>query len=820
MPISELPRATISAIGSTSALSDSCAVVKELVDNALDANATSISIEISHNTLDVIQVRDNGSGILPDDRGLACRPSCTSKIRTLEDLRDVGPRSLGFRGLALASIAEMSGAVAITTRVDGEPVGAVLRYDRAGELVSRVPAAHPIGTTVRVSDFLKNLPVRRKAMLKDSTKIIAKMKKVLCSYAVSRPSIRLSLKVLGTKVDNNWVYPGKEGSCVLDAMLKLAGSDVSSQCITKEIEMPLDPENDATHYIRIAATLPKTDADLHKVGKCGQFICVDGRPLSLDKGIAKTLAKTYKSYIRSKTAQLQLKTTISDPFLCLHIFCPPGCYDPNVEPGKDDVLFESPALVVSAVEKLLKEVYGITQETFDESGEIAPETESPAGPPNYRQEDTGLEARTSAKSAVFFQQLHSPNRRLTSGGGTIAERAGGIGLPRNTGPTTVATLVRANGPANTATEDANVQRSLQLHTPVSARNRLPLTPVTRQRRLSKSSLTTPNFSGSSSARMQLGSSPVSKVARGTPSNVNRQRDDADESYASRVPQGQGNGTLDSWLQLSPRPSPIRNRVELNSTGECRDDDLTVNERDLNERFGTLGSSGQQSEEVPVPSPVRTNSGLSSPSSFSNSLGQPARSLPPGPVSECAKVGNSQESIWMPPLEEALEFERRKKQAIQYGRQILSSSNPYFNRLQAALRRTVGESPNVNFSLGRGANSEQTTRNASSALGSLVTRNRASAQVEPQADDDGEHLGTRLGLTSRLSLYHLSFKLTYHHAHVTSMVHALSPYDVYIRTGVDSFDLVEYESSDVMQGWTMKLRQLVLRSVPPTAPSLT
>lgn len=138
MSINELPRAAISAIGSTSSLSDPCSVVKELIDNALDANATSVAVEISYNSLDVIQVKDNGCGILPDDRELACKVSYTSKLRTLDDLRNIGPRSLGFRGLALASIAGMSGALVTTTRVNGEPVGSVLKYDRGGRLLGQV----------------------------------------------------------------------------------------------------------------------------------------------------------------------------------------------------------------------------------------------------------------------------------------------------------------------------------------------------------------------------------------------------------------------------------------------------------------------------------------------------------------------------------------------------------------------------------------------------------------------------------------------------------------------------------------------------------
>lgn len=130
-----LPKSTVRAIGSTSVISDPCSVVKELLDNALDASASSVVIEISQNTVDLIQVKDNGHGIVPEDHALVCRRSFTSKIQTVDDLRNVGGNFLGFRGEALASAAEMSGSFTVTTRNDGQVVGSTLQYGRNGELI-------------------------------------------------------------------------------------------------------------------------------------------------------------------------------------------------------------------------------------------------------------------------------------------------------------------------------------------------------------------------------------------------------------------------------------------------------------------------------------------------------------------------------------------------------------------------------------------------------------------------------------------------------------------------------------------------------------
>jgi DNA mismatch repair protein MutL len=127
---------TVSQIGSSQVLFDPSLVVKELIDNALDARATAIFVDISVNTIDSIQVKDNGHGIPAEDRSMACRRYCTSKIRDFHDLKQVGGSWLGFRGEALASMAEMSGLLSVTTRVEGEPVAVLLKFGRNGEIVS------------------------------------------------------------------------------------------------------------------------------------------------------------------------------------------------------------------------------------------------------------------------------------------------------------------------------------------------------------------------------------------------------------------------------------------------------------------------------------------------------------------------------------------------------------------------------------------------------------------------------------------------------------------------------------------------------------
>ncbi|OJD19948.1 hypothetical protein AJ78_00142 [Emergomyces pasteurianus Ep9510] len=368
MTIACLPPDCARAVRSASVLSDPCSVAKELIDNSLDAGATSISVELSANTLDIIQVKDNGAGIHPNDRHLVCKRNCTSKLQTIDELKNVGGSTLGFRGEALASAAEMCGGIQITTRTSGELVGTSLTYDRAGLLVSCTKASHPVGTTVRVSEFLRFVPVRKQTALKSISKTVSRMKKILNAYVLSRPEIRLSFKILG-KNDHRWAYPSKQNATVSDALLKVVGVDIMSQCATIVWPQIHDDEDGSlsgsidgneincpvTHLV---ATIPKPGFDCTKINHAGQYVSIDRRPMATSRGVAKELVKLFKSYIRSTSLCDENQTSPVDPFLFLHLHCRPGSYDTNVEPSKDDVLFEDLKLVLSMAENVFRNVYG------------------------------------------------------------------------------------------------------------------------------------------------------------------------------------------------------------------------------------------------------------------------------------------------------------------------------------------------------------------------------------------------------------------------------------------------------------------------------
>lgn len=365
MGIAALPQATVRVLGASQVLTDPSAVVKELLDNAYDANATSIAVEIHSNTIDIIQVRDNGHGIAPEDRALTARRYCTSKISHDEQLKDIGGSSLGFRGEALASAAELSGSLTISTRIEGEQVAAALRISQVGEVVGQEKASLPVGTTVRITDFIKANPVRRQVVLKGTENCLKKMKRTMQAYAFARPHVRLSLRVLKAKNNKgDWIYAPKMNGNAEDASFKVVGAGCASQCTWSVMECS---------GFSFHAFLPRLDADASKISNVGPFISVDARPVSSARGIFKQISKIFREALRKGADSM---ADVKDPFLYLEIQCPEGSYDANLEPAKDDLLFEDASIVVDTARKLFATAY--EQQETQAGAEVEAEAEAEA----------------------------------------------------------------------------------------------------------------------------------------------------------------------------------------------------------------------------------------------------------------------------------------------------------------------------------------------------------------------------------------------------------------------------------------------------------
>ncbi|PMD39757.1 hypothetical protein L207DRAFT_512722 [Hyaloscypha variabilis F] len=372
MAIAPLPQATVHLLGSAQALTTPTSLIKELIDNALDAKALSIDIIISPNTIDKIEVRDNGHGIQQEDLDLLGKRGHTSKLRSFDELKYIGGVSLGFRGEALASAVEL-GEVTVVTRTEGESVATAVKLKSPGGIHNRSRTSHPIGTTVSVAKFMYNLPVRKQTFLKETSKTLGKIKDLLQAYILARPNIKFSFKVLKEN-KASWSYAPRPKDGIKEAVSQIFGKDAASQCISKSIKFPERVhDSDAStgrecssqvaedslemnnNNFIVDAFLPRPGANYSKIGH-GQYISVDARPVSHEKNTMKRIVTIFKYYVKESHSEVSEKAR--SPFLRLNITCPQGSYDPNVEPAKNDVIFGNESVVLEAVEDLFREVYG------------------------------------------------------------------------------------------------------------------------------------------------------------------------------------------------------------------------------------------------------------------------------------------------------------------------------------------------------------------------------------------------------------------------------------------------------------------------------
>jgi DNA mismatch repair protein MutL len=303
-PIQQLPDQLISQIAAGEVVERPSAVVKELLENALDAGATQITVRLEEGGVKRIAITDNGRGIAPEQLPLALARHATSKIASLHDLEHVG--TLGFRGEALASIASVA-AVRITSRTPG----AAHAYEIVGSHEGLVaPSSGAFGTTIDVQDLYFNTPARRKFLKSEQTEY-GHCAEVVRRIALSRPDVSFSLTHNGRTIDHwNVSEAAKRSGQIL-------GNDFAeARLAIDEAAGPLRLHG----YVGLP-TASKARAD-------GQFFYVNGRFVR-DKLLVHAVRAAYQDVLHG------------DRFPCyvLSLDLDPALVDVNVHPSKIEVRF-------------------------------------------------------------------------------------------------------------------------------------------------------------------------------------------------------------------------------------------------------------------------------------------------------------------------------------------------------------------------------------------------------------------------------------------------------------------------------------------------
>ncbi|RBR22205.1 hypothetical protein FVER53590_01290 [Fusarium verticillioides] len=358
MSISALPPSSAHLLRSSSSLPDPLSIVKELVDNSIDAGATSIEITVAPNTVDRVQVRDNGCGIQVDDFKSLGRRSHTSKLRNFDELHLKGGETLGFRGEALAS-ANYLATIKITTRTAQDPIASLLLLNtKSGGISSQQPVSAPVGTTVQALNLFQNLPVRKQNAIKVSRKTLTDVRRLLEGYAIALPHIRLSFKVPGSSIQP-WLYTPCSAPSTREAITQVFGHTLTTQlvAVSSDSHAGTTSTEVQSKNLKIVAYLPKPDPDANIIKGKGAFISVDSRPISSSRSTGKKLVSIFRSSISAVLNSPEKSRAPSNAFMQLSIQCSPGSYDPNTTPSKDELRFVDEPAVLSCFQRLCDSVY-------------------------------------------------------------------------------------------------------------------------------------------------------------------------------------------------------------------------------------------------------------------------------------------------------------------------------------------------------------------------------------------------------------------------------------------------------------------------------
>ena len=312
-----LDETTINKIAAGEVVERPASVIKELIENSIDASSTNIEIEIGDGGVAYMRITDNGIGMTEEDARLAILRHATSKIQHVEDLFDIA--SLGFRGEALASIASVS-HFSLTTRKDDSDLGTRITVD-GGTFTDCIPYGAAPGTTIEIRDLFYNTPARRKFLKTERTES-SKIQDIVGKLALSNPHISFKL-IIDDRVAI--ITPGNGN--IGDTVAALYGYK------TKDDIFTVAYESDSI-YIDGVVSKPT----LLKSTRIWQTIIVNNRVIS-DKTIMKAIDNAYHALLPKN----------GHPLVVLNVTVPADMVDINVHPRKSEVKFSDDKIIFKAV---------------------------------------------------------------------------------------------------------------------------------------------------------------------------------------------------------------------------------------------------------------------------------------------------------------------------------------------------------------------------------------------------------------------------------------------------------------------------------------
>lgn len=325
MPIRLLQPEVAAKIAAGEVVERPASVVKELLENSLDAGASQVSVEIRGGGADLIRVTDNGCGIPPDELRFVAQRHATSKIGDAHDLEAIA--TLGFRGEALHSIAAVS-QVQLTTRTAADDAAHSLLL-QWGSTVSQGVQAAPPGTSVTVRDLFGNVPARRKFLRSPSAEA-ARISDLVSRFALAFCEVRFLLTIDGHSVITS---PGD--SRPVNALAAVYGAEVASGMLEARYSEPAAGGYEVWGFI--------TPPSVTRVNRTYTSFFVNRRWIQ-SRPLSYALEEAYRGFLQ----------TGRHPIAAIHISLPPQDVDVNVHPTKREVRFQHEDRVFSAVQRAIR----------------------------------------------------------------------------------------------------------------------------------------------------------------------------------------------------------------------------------------------------------------------------------------------------------------------------------------------------------------------------------------------------------------------------------------------------------------------------------
>lgn len=333
----------INQIAAGEVIESPASVVKELVENALDADAKNIRIEITGGGLKMIRITDDGKGMHPIDAPLSILPHATSKIQKAQDLFTVTTK--GFRGEALPSIASIS-KMTMTTAIEGES-GIKLEIEK-GEVGKKSPCARVCGTTIEVNSLFYNVPPRKKFQ-KTATAISAEIFRMITHLALSHPEVGFTLISNGRKALN---VPIPNGS--LEEQLEMRANQLLGEDFTRG-SFPLEFEEGPMRFFGLVGAPTNT-----RTNRMGQYLFINRRAVQC-KAIEEAVRAGYGTRLDERR----------HPIFLLHLEVPGDLVDVNVHPQKLEVRLRKQELFDSCVEQAVEKALAVRVEPVKMEGSRA-----------------------------------------------------------------------------------------------------------------------------------------------------------------------------------------------------------------------------------------------------------------------------------------------------------------------------------------------------------------------------------------------------------------------------------------------------------------